>query len=275
VLLERADAGAVREVEVHGRDGDATGRDRRDVRALLVARLHRVAVDAEQAAVRMLLVLQLQHVLVDALAEPRHLHAVRLAAGDVDVQQRAARERHLLDLGHQPRDERGRQLEVERAPEAEVQLPRARLLRYGDARQAEQQRLERRRDGAGVGDVVAEVEPVVDAGDDELRLEVLDQAEMREAHAVDRRAVGREAVRAVLELDALDPQRPPRRDRARGRRAVAVRRHHAQLDAGHLEQRAAQRLETLGLEAVVVRQEDPHRPRMVVGGSPARTGRPS
>ena len=140
----------------------------------------------------------------------------------------------------------------------------------------EQQRLERRRDGAGVGDVVAEVEPVVDAGDDELRLEVLDQPELREPHAVDGRAVGREAVRAVVEVDPLDPQRPARRDRARGRGAVAVRRDDGQLDPRHVEQRAPQRLEALGLDPVVVRQEDPHRPRMVVGGSArASTARPS
>jgi hypothetical protein len=57
--------------------------------------------------------------------------------------------------------------------------------------------LERRRDRARVRDVVAEVRAVVDAGHDEVGLEALDQPERGEAHAVDRRAVGRVADRAV------------------------------------------------------------------------------
>ncbi len=69
-------------------------------------------------------------------------------------------------------------------------------------------------------------------GDDELGLEAVDQPELREAHAVDRRAVRRVADRAVVEVDLLDPQRPPRRDRARSRGAVPVRRDHRQLDSG-------------------------------------------
>ena len=74
----------------------------------------------------------------------------------------------------------------------------------------------------GVGDVVAEVGAVVDAGDDELGLEALDRPSVGEAHAVDRRAVGRVADGPVAEVDLLDPQRPARRDPAADRRAVAV-----------------------------------------------------
>ena len=119
-----------------------------------------------------------------------------------------------------------------RLAEPEVHLARVRLLRDGDRPAAEHDALERRRDRARVGDVVAEVGAVVDAGDDQVGLEALDQPERGEAHAVDRRAVGRVADRAVAEVDLLDPQRPARRDRARRRRAVAVGRDHGELDAG-------------------------------------------
>ena len=103
-----------------------------------------------------------------------------------------------------------------RLAEPEVHLARERLLRDGDRRQPEHDALERGGDGARVGDVVAEVGAVVDAGDDQLGLEALDQPERREADAVDRRAVGRVADRAVAEVDLLDPQRAAGRDR-RGR----------------------------------------------------------
>ena len=119
----------------------------------------------------------------------------------------------------------------EAAAEAEVHLAVGRLLGDGDRRHAEHEPLERGRDGARVGDVVAEVRAVVDARDDQVGPEALDQAERREAHAVDGRAVGREADRAVLERRLLHPQRAPRRDHARHRRAVAVRRDRHELDA--------------------------------------------
>ncbi len=60
----------------------------------------------------------------------------------------------------------------------------------------------------GVGDVVAEVGAVVDAGDDQVGLEAVDQPERGEPDAVDRRAVAGVAARAVLEADLGDPQRP-------------------------------------------------------------------
>ena len=61
----------------------------------------------------------------------------------------------------------------------------------------------RRGDGARVGDVVAEVGAVVDPGDDQVGA-AADQAELGEADAVDRGAVGRVADVAVAELDLLD-----------------------------------------------------------------------
>ena len=66
-------------------------------------------------------------------------------------------------------------------------------------------------------------------------------------------------VRAVAELDLLDPERLARGDAARGGAAVGVRRDHRQLDARHLEQRAAHGVQAGGLDAVVVGEEDLHR----------------
>ena len=99
--------------------------------------------------------------------------------------------------------------EVEQVPEPEVHLAPRRLLRDGDAGDAEHDALQRGGDGARVGDVVAEVGAVVDAGDDHVGLEVLDQAERGEPHAVHRRAVAGVADGAVVE-------RRPRRPTAGG-----------------------------------------------------------
>ena len=99
---------------------------------------------------------------------------------------------------------------------------------------------------------------MVDPGHDQLGLEALDQPEPRQPHAVDRRAVGGVADRPVAEIDLLHPQRPPGRDRARHRRAVAVRRDHRQLDPGKRQQRLAQRLQARRLDPVVVGQQDTH-----------------
>ena len=118
------------------------------------------------------------------------LDALRMAGRDVDVQQRALGQRHLVELVDDPRDEVGGDAEVELVAEAEVHLAARRLLGDGDARQAEDDALERRGDRPRVGDVVAEVGAVVDARDDDVGLEALDQPELGQAHAVHRRAVG-------------------------------------------------------------------------------------
>ena len=178
----------------------------------------------------------------------------------VDVQQRAGRERHALELLHDACSEERALLEAELLAEAEVHLAGGRLLREGDGGQPEQDPLQRRRDRARVGDVVAQVRAVVGARDDHLRLEALHEPGGREPDAVDRCAVGRVAVGAVPELDALDPQRPARRDRTPGRRPVAVRRDDHELDVRDLQQLAPQRLQPLGLDAVVVGEQDPHSP---------------
>ena len=114
-----------------------------------------------------------------------------------------------------PRGERGGVREVERAAEPEVHLPARGLLGDGDARDAEHDALQRGRHRARVGDVVAQVGAVVDAGDDQVGLEALDQPERGEPDAVHRRAVAGVAHRAVAEVDLGDPQRAAERDRPR------------------------------------------------------------
>src|SRR5207247_1174113 len=81
----------------------------------------------------------------------------------------------------------------------------------------------------------------------------------REAHAVDGSDVGRVAAGAVRELDLLDPERPARRDAARGGAAVRIRRDHGQLDPGDLQQRPAHGMQASRLNTVVVGQQDLHR----------------
>ena len=96
-------------------------------------------------------------------------------------------------------------LEVESGAGAKVEIERRRVLRDRDPRQSQHDRLERGRHRARVGDVVAEVRAVVDAGDDELGLEALDQPQPGQAHAVDRGSVGGEADSSVGKRRAPGP----------------------------------------------------------------------
>jgi len=242
------------EVEVDRRHCDAPRVHGGQIGAGLVLKARVRAVDPVAASV-LLLVLELELVAVDALAQAGHLYSSRLARGNVDIDQRAVRQLHLLDALDPARHEGRRHVEAEAAIETVVQRPRARLLRDGDRRQPQYHSLERRCDGARVGDVIAEVGAVVDAGDDQVGGEALDQAEAGEAHAVHGRAVGRVADAAVGERRLGDPQRPARGDRARHRRAVAVGRDHHEAHALERGQRATHRLQALGLDAVVVCQQ--------------------
>ena len=163
--------------------------DRRQVGALLVVVVGRVAVDAVLLAAG-LLVDQRQLVAVDALAEPRDLDALDVAGRHVDVEQRALR------AAARPRSRPTMRAVNAAAASKSKRSPRRKSIsRARDcwetaiAREAEHDALERRGDRAGVGDVVAQVGAVVDAGDDQVGLEALDQPQRGEAHAVDRRAV--------------------------------------------------------------------------------------
>ena len=133
----------------------------------------------------------------------------------------------------------------------------ARLLRDRDRRNPEHDALQSGGDRARVGDVVAEVGAVVDPGDDQVG-PLADQAEVAEAHAVDRRAVGRVGDPAVVEPHLLDRQRRARRDAARRRAAVRVGDDHVRLDPLQLAQRAAQGVKALGADSVVVGEQHPH-----------------
>ena len=234
--------------------------DRGEVGPRLVVEARVGAVDPVAAALVLVLGGELELVAVDALAQARDLDALRLAGRDVDVEQRALGERHVVELVHDARDELGGDLEVELAAEAEVHLAGRRLLGDGDARDPEDDPLERGGDRPGVRDVVAEVGAVVDPGHDDVGLEAVDEPELGEPDAVDGRAVGRVADRPVVEVDLLDPERPARRDHPRHRRPVPVRRDDGELDVRELQQRAAERLQPLGLDAVVVGQQHAHVP---------------
>ena len=140
---------------------------------------------------------------------------------------------------HQLGREGGDGAEVEAAADVAHAAARG-LLREGNGRDAEDDSLEGGGDRARVGDVVAEVGAVVDPGDDQVG-PVADQAQLGEAHAVDRRAVGRVALVAIAELDLLDRQRRARGDAARGGAAVGVGGDHVDLDPLDLAQRPSAR----------------------------------
>src|SRR4051795_869568 len=97
----------------------------------------------------------------------------------------ARRAGDLVDGAARGSGEVRRHVEGEAVAEAEVHLARGRLLGHRDARDAEEQRLERGGDRAAVCDVVAEVRPVVDARDDEVGREALDEPEPAEPDTVD------------------------------------------------------------------------------------------
>ena len=117
---------------------------------------------------------------------------------------------------------------------------------------------------------VAEVGAVVDAGDDDVGLEAVDQTQRGHAHAVHRRAVAGEAVRAVAERHLGDPQRAAEGDRPGRGRAVAVGRDHGQLHVLERHQRAPQRLQPFGVDAVVVGEE--HAEHGTAQDIPGRSG---
>ena len=137
------------EVEVQRRDGDAAGRDGGEVGAGLVVVDGRVAVDAEEPAAADVLLDQLELVLVDALAQPGDLDTADVARGDVDVEQRARRERDVVEPVDDPCGERGRVARSRTGCPSRKSISRARrLLRDGDAGNPQHDALQRRRDGA-------------------------------------------------------------------------------------------------------------------------------
>ena len=215
VGLERLDPRLVGQVEVDRRDGDAAVGDRGQVGPLLALVVGRVAVDPVLA--------------------PAGLLVLRASARRGRSACRAARPRRRamwpagkLMLSSVPPGSGTssisstiRAMKAAAASNSKWRPSRKSISRASDcwetaiAGSPSTSALERGGDRARVGDVVAEVGAVVDAGDDQVGLEAVDQPERREADAVDRRAVGRVADRPVAEVDLLDPQRAPRRDRPR------------------------------------------------------------
>ena len=198
-LAHGVDAVVVGEVEVKRRDrrsgharpgrrGRCPARPRTRVEAVDPVALAAVSVGVDQA----------QLVVVEALAEAGHLDPLDVAAGQLTLISVPSGRGCSARPATIAATKAARDREVELAAEVPAHLPLQRLLGDGDRREPEHDALEGRGDGARVGDVVAEVGAVVDAGDDQLRLRP-DQAELGEADAVDRRAVGREADGAVVE----------------------------------------------------------------------------
>ena len=111
---------------------------------------------------------------------------------------------------------------------------------------------------ARVGDVVAEVRAVVDAGDDQLGLE-LDQPERGEAHAVHRRAVGGVADGAVARGPPPRPTAGAGGDAARRGAAVGVGAITASSTPGTSSSARRMACRPIGADAVVVGEEDLHR----------------
>ena len=119
---------------------------------------------------------------------------------------------------------------------------------------------ERGGDGAGVGDVVAEVRAEVDAGDDEIGPVVPHQLEDGQVDAIGRRAVDDVFVLAELQ----HPQRTVQRERMRRRALLAIGRDDDDLDAVDAPAGVRQLAEPFAVDAVVVGDEDAgHGARMV------------
>ena len=110
---------------------------------------------------------------------------------------------------------------------------------------------------------------MIDPRDDQVRA-AAQQPELGEADAVDRGAVGGEAVIAVAEIDLLDGERRAGRDAARGSASVGVRSDHIDLDPVQLAQRPPHRLQARRRDPVVVGQQDSH--SSILGGILAPNG---
>src|SRR4051794_32147575 len=251
-LLERfetRDRFVMGEVEVQRRDGDAAFLDRFEVGVLAGTPGRFAAADpVVRPAAR---IAPFEDVAgVDTIAEPRNPNAAELD-GEVDVENDV----RIAMMFERPSDQllgkfgaaiEGKSFADER--------------RERDRRHIEQRSFERGGDGAGVGDVIAEVRSEVDAGDDEGGTVVTHELEHGQVHAVGGRAVDDVFVFAELE----HPQRTVQSQRMRRRALLAVRRDDRDLDATDAQTGVRQFSEPFAIDAVVIRDEDAdHAPRMV------------
>uniref|UniRef100_A0A914YM11 Uncharacterized protein n=1 Tax=Panagrolaimus superbus TaxID=310955 RepID=A0A914YM11_9BILA len=183
-----------------------------------------------------------------AVAEAGDLEALDLAPRQirhVDVEDGVSRQRIGLEPGNDlHRSARGG-LEMFRIVVAGNQRDRHR-------RQPEEATFHRRRDGAGVDHVIAEVGGIVDAGHDNVRFE-LEQPGQRQVHAVGRSAGHRDGVM----VDALEADRQVQGQRIAGAGAITVGRDHRDLVSG-LAQHRSKHPDACGVDAIVVTDQDSH-----------------
>ena len=124
-----------------------------------------------------------------------------------------------------------------------------------DGRRAEQRRLHRRSDGAGIGHVLAHVGAVVDAGEHQIGRVVDQDLVEGEENAVGGRAVDGVAAPG----NAAEAQRTVQRERMGGCALLGLGRHHPHV-LGEAARHALQHLDAGRVDAVVVANEDAHQP---------------
>ncbi len=113
-----------------------------------------------------------------------------------------------------------------------------------------------RGDGAGVGEVPAQVRAVVDAGDHDVGPAVPHDLQERQGNAVGGGAGAGMGEGAVREGGLAQSQRLVQRDAVAAGAARPVRRHDG--DLGHRVERLFEHEQAISVHAVVVGNQDPH-----------------
>src|SRR5215208_6963208 len=207
-------------------------------------------------------------VLVESAPEPGDPRASEPLAGQIrrvdveDSSRRKALERYL----HQACREIRGGVEVETIVERYGLLDRlvpgaVYAKRDCDARDPDHYPLHRTGDRARIGDVVAQVLPVVYPRDDDVRCEV-HEPEGDEPHAIDRRPRAGVSGHPVRHLALLNVERAPEGDAPTYSRAVLVRGHGD--DVPYFLQRPPGRQKSWSLDPVVVGQYYAHSSKLSV-----------
>src|SRR5947207_7520506 len=119
-------------------------------------------------------------------------------------------------------------------------------------RDAEQCRLHRRRDGTGIGQILADIAAAIDPGQHEIGRFVAQQALDGEQDAIGRRAVAPITPRG----DLGEAQRPARRQRVAGAALLLLRRDDPDI-VRQLARDFLQNLDTRRPDPVIIRYQDP------------------
>ncbi len=181
-------------------------------------------------------------------ALPHHAHALYLVGGEVrevDVDQRAPRHRHVDQRAQDP----GRPA----IGGGKAVAPLAHRLAEGNGRDARQRPFHRGRDGAGIGDIVAQVLARVDAGDDEVRLPVGEQLPEAQVDRIGRRAGNGKALLAML----AQAHRGMQGERMARARLLLCRGTDPHV-VGQFGGDRLQQFEAGGADAIVVGEQDAH-----------------